>query len=336
MNTTKYTPQDYKSDQYVRWCPGCGDYATLNSLYKALAETGIPPHQMAFVSGIGCSSRLPYYVNTYGFHTIHGRGAAIATGVKTARPDLSVWLVTGDGDCLAIGGNHFIHTVRRNVDLNIILMNNKIYGLTKGQYSPTSDRGFVSRTSPYGTVEDPFIPAELTFGARGTFFARAIDVDITNLADIFVTAARHKGTSVVEILVNCVIFNDNAYEQIADKAFRADKTIFLRHGEKMLFGKENEKGLVLEGFKLKAVTVGQGGYTLDDVLVHDAHEKDNTLHLMLAMMKDELPVAMGVIREVAIPTYESSVATQIEEVQAKQPDMKLRDFLMSGEVWEIK
>ena len=336
MNTNTYTPQDYKSDQYVRWCPGCGDYAALNCIHKVMAETGIPPHQMAVISGIGCSSRLPYYVNTYGFHTIHGRGAAIATGVKTARPDLSVWLVTGDGDCLAIGGNHFIHTVRRNVDLNIVLMNNKIYGLTKGQYSPTSDRGFVTKSSPYGTVEDPFVPAELTLGARGNFFARAIDVDLPNLSDVLIASARHKGTSVVEVLVNCVIFNDNTHKQISDKAFRADKTILLRHGEKMLFGKANEKGLVLEGFKLKAVTIGQGGYTLDDILVHDAHEKDNTLHLMLAMMKDELPVAMGVIRKVEAPTYDASVAKQIAEVQAKRPNLKLRDFLMSGEVWEIK
>jgi 2-oxoglutarate ferredoxin oxidoreductase subunit beta len=332
----KYSPQDYKSDQYVRWCPGCGDYATLNSLYKALAETGIPPHQIAFISGIGCSSRLPYYMNTYGFHTIHGRGAAIATGVKTARPDLSVWLATGDGDCLAIGGNHFIHCVRRNVNLNILLFNNKIYGLTKGQYSPTSDRGFVSKSSPFGTVEDPFEPAELTFGARGTFFARAFDVDISNLADMLVTAERHQGTSVVEILVNCVIFNDNTHKQITDKAFRAENTIFLRHGEKMLFGKENEKGLVLEGLKLKAVTIDQDGYTINDILVHDAHEKDNTLHLLLAMMKDKLPVAMGVIRDVEAPVYDVSVAQQITNVQAKQPAQGLQDFLMSGEVWEIK
>ena len=333
--STRYTPQDYKSDQYVRWCPGCGDYATLNCIHKAMAETGIPPHQMTVISGIGCSSRLPYYVNTYGFHTIHGRGAAIATGVKTARPDLSVWLVTGDGDCLAIGGNHFIHTVRRNVDLNIVLMNNKVYGLTKGQYSPTSDRGFVSKSSPYGTVEDPFVPAELTLGARGNFFARAIDVDLPNLTDVLLASACHRGTSVVEVLVNCVIFNDNTHKLISDRAFRADKTIVLRHGEKMLFGKENEKGIVLEGLKLKAVTIGQHGYTFDDILVHDAHEKDNTLHLMLAMMKDELPMAMGVIRKVEASAYDTSVANQIAEVQTKRPNMKLQDFLMSGEVWEI-
>ncbi|MDR0845419.1 MAG: 2-oxoacid:ferredoxin oxidoreductase subunit beta [Tannerella sp.] len=337
MNTDlKYTPQDYKSDQYVRWCPGCGDHATLNCLHKAMAQIGVPPHQMAVISGIGCSSRLPYYMNTYGFHTIHGRGAAIATGVKTARPDLSVWLITGDGDCLAIGGNHFIHVVRRNVDLNIVLMNNKIYGLTKGQYSPTSDRGFVSKSSPYGTVEDPFIPAELTLGARGTFFARAIDVDLQNVTDIMVAAARHKGASVVEVLVNCVIFNDGIHKNIVDKAYRSEKTIFLRHGEKMLFGTDREKGLVLDGLKLKAVTVGQDGYTLDDILVHDAREKDNTLHTMLAMMDGELPVAMGIIRDVDVPAYDASVAQQISDVQAKQPTRKLKDLLMQREIWEIK
>ena len=337
MNTDiKYTSQDYKSDQYVRWCPGCGDYATLNCLHKAMAALGVPPYQMAVISGIGCSSRLPYYMNTYGFHTIHGRGAAIATGVKTARPDLSVWLITGDGDCLAIGGNHFIHSVRRNVDINVVLMNNKIYGLTKGQYSPTSDRGFVTKSSPYGTVEEPFNPAELTLGARGNFFARAIDVDLPNLTEILTASARHKGASVVEVLVNCVIFNDGIHKQITDKAFRADRTIFLRHGEKMLFGKEKEKGLVLDGLKLKAVTIGQDGFTLDDILVHDAHEKDLTLHMMLAAMKDELPVAMGVIRDVEAPVYDVSVAEQIKEVQSKTSVRSLHDYLMGCDVWEIK
>ena len=218
---TKFQPKDYKSDQYVRWCPGCGDHAVLNCLHKAMAEVGVAPHNMAVISGIGCSSRLPYYMNTYGFHTIHGRGAAIATGVKTARPDLSVWLITGDGDCLAIGGNHFIHAVRRNIDLNIVLFNNKIYGLTKGQYSPTSDRGFVSKSSPYGTVEDPFIPAELALGARGNFFARTIDVDLKNTTEVLTASARHKGASVTEVLVNCVIFNDGIHKGIVDKAYRA-------------------------------------------------------------------------------------------------------------------
>jgi 2-oxoglutarate ferredoxin oxidoreductase subunit beta len=256
--------------------------------------------------------------------------------VKTARPDLSVWLMTGDGDCLAIGGNHFIHAVRRNVDINIVLFNNKIYGLTKGQYSPTSDRGMVTKSSPFGTVEDPFIPAELALGARGNFFARLIDVDLKNTTEVLAASARHKGTSVVEVLVNCVIFNDGIHKQITEKEHRSERTVFLRHGEKMLFGKENEKGLVLDGLKLKAVTLGQDGYTLDDILVHDAHEPDLTLHLMLAMMSGDLPVALGVIRDVEAPTYDESVAQQIAAVQARNPIRTLRDLLMKGEIWEVK
>ena len=321
MTDIKFEPKDYKSDQYVRWCPGCGDHAVLNCLHKAMAEVGVAPHNMAVISGIGCSSRLPYYMNTYGFHTIHGRGAAIATGVKTARPDLSVWLITGDGDCLAIGGNHFIHAVRRNVDLNIVLFNNKIYGLTKGQYSPTSDRGFVSKSSPYGTVEDPFVPAELALGARGNFFARVIDVDLKNTTEVLAASARHKGASVTEVLVNCGIFNDGIHKSIVDK---------------MIFGKEGNKGLVLDGLKLKAVTIGEDGYTMDDILVHDAHEKDSTLHLMLAMMSDDMPIALGVIRDVDAPVYDEAVHQQIEEVQSKNPTRTLKDFLMKGEVWEVK
>ncbi len=223
----KYLPKDYKSENAVRWCPGCGDYAILTCLHKAMAELNLEPHQTAVISGIGCSSRLPYYMNTYGFHSIHGRAAAIATGVKMANPDLSVWVATGDGDSLAIGGNHFIHAVRRNVDINVILFNNKIYGLTKGQYSPTSARGFVSKSSPYGTVEDPFRPAELTFGARGTFFARAIDVDMKNQVEVMVEAARHKGTAVIEVLQNCVIFNDGIHNKISDRTWKADNTVVL-------------------------------------------------------------------------------------------------------------
>ncbi len=334
----KYQAKDYKSDQYVRWCPGCGDYAVLNCLHKAMAELNVAPKDMAVISGIGCSSRLPYYMNTYGFHTIHGRGAAIATGVKTANPDLSVWLITGDGDCLAIGGNHFIHAVRRNVDINIVLFNNRIYGLTKGQYSPTSERGFVSKSSPYGTVEDPFVPAELAFGARSNFFARAIDVDLKNTTAVLAESGRHKGTSVVEVLVNCVIFNDGIHKDITDKDYRAERTIFLRHGEKMIFGKEENKGIVLDGLKLKTVTLGEDGYTLDDVLVHDAHAQDLTLHTMLAMMTNEsgLPIALGVIRDIEAPVYDRCVDQQVKDVQAKNPTRKLHDLLMKGEVWEVK
>ena len=211
MSDKVYTVQDYKSGQ-PRWCPGCGDHAFLNSLHKAMAELGVAPHNIAVISGIGCSSRLPYYVNTYGFHTIHGRAAAVATGAKVANPDLTIWQISGDGDGLAIGGNHFIHAVRRNIDLNMILLNNRIYGLTKGQYSPTSERGFVSKSSPYGTVEDPFHPAELAFGARGRFFARCIAVDGAASVEVLKAAANHKGASVVEVLQNCVIFNDGTHD----------------------------------------------------------------------------------------------------------------------------
>ncbi len=332
-------PKDYKSAIPVRWCPGCGDYAILSSLHRAMAELNIEPHETAVISGIGCSSRLPYYMSTYGFHSIHGRAAAIATGVKVANPNLSVWVTTGDGDSMAIGGNHFIHAVRRNVDINIVLFNNKIYGLTKGQYSPTSDRGFISKSSPYGTVEEPFRPAELTFGARGTFFARALDVDVKNQTDMLVEAARHKGTAVVEVLQNCVIFNDGIHSKISDREWRADNTLLLQHGKKMIFGKEENQGIVLDGWDLKAVTIGEEGYTLDDVLVHDATTKDNTLHMKLALMDvaNGLPVALGVIRRVEAPTYEREVERQIAEVKEQSPQDSLTQFLLnSPNVWEVK
>ena len=336
----KHTPKDYKNGSAVRWCPGCGDHAILNCLHKALAELNIEPHDIAVISGIGCSSRLPYYMNTYGLHGVHGRAAAIATGTKVANPNLSVWVTTGDGDSLAIGGNHFIHAIRRNVDINIILFNNKIYGLTKGQYSPTSEKGFISKSSPYGTVEEPFNPAELCFGARGTFFGRAIDVDLNNLTDLLVASAKHKGTSVVEVLQNCVIFNNGIHAKITDKASRPEKTILLQHGKKMLFGVNNEKGIAIDAnFQLKAVTIGQDGYILDDVLVHDATTKDSTLHLKLAQMgyENDLPVALGVIRDVEAPTFENEYEKQIEEVQKKMPVKSFTDFLMSSKnMWELK
>lgn len=337
MEDIKYTAADYKSDQYVRWCPGCGDHAILSVLHKAMAEIGIAPHETAVISGIGCSSRLPYYMNTYGFHTIHGRGGAIATGFKVANPKMTVWQVSGDGDCLAIGGNHFIHEVRRNVDLNLLLFNNKIYGLTKGQYSPTSDRGFVSKSSPYGTTEDPFIPAELTFGARGTFFARSIDVDLKVAQEVMAAAARHKGLSVVEILQNCVIFNNGIHNFVSDRATRAERTIHLVDGKKMLFGKNNEKGIVQEGFGLKAVTIGEDGYTINDVLVHDVHCQSNFLHQQLAMMDGhDLPLAVGVIRDVESLTYNDEVDKQVEEVRSRKNYKNLRELLLSGETWTVK
>ena len=333
----QYLPGDFKNQQPVRWCPGCGDHAVLNVLHKAMAALGVPPYQTAVISGIGCSSRLPYYMNTYGFHTIHGRGGAVATGFKVANPDMTVWQVCGDGDGLAIGGNHFIHEVRRNVDLNLLMLNNKIYGLTKGQYSPTSDRGFVSKSSPYGTTEDPFVPAELVFGARGTFFARSIDVELKISQEVMMAAAQHKGLAVVELLQNCMIFNNGIHNYITDRATRADRTIHLVHGEKMIFGAEKNKGIVQDGFGLKAVTIGEDGYTIDDVLVHDAHCQSNFLHQQLAMMDGhELPLAIGVIRQVDAPNYDSAVTAQVEEVKAKKGYTCLHDMIMAGETWEVK
>ena len=332
-----YKPLDYKNQQPIRWCPGCGDHAVFNVLLKSMAQLGIPPEKIAVISGIGCSSRLPYYVHTYAFHTIHGRGGAVATGFKTANPDMTVWQVSGDGDCLAIGGNHFIHEVRRNVDLNLLLLNNRIYGLTKGQFSPTSARGFKSKSSPYGTTEDPFIPAELVFGARGTFFARGIDVDLVVSQEIMVAAAQHKGCSVVEILQNCMIFNNGIHNAITDREHRADRTIHLVHGEKMLFGVENNRGLVQDGFGLKAVTIGEDGYTLDDILVHDAHCENYFVHQMLAMMDGtDLPVALGVIRDVEAPTYETAVAEQVEQIKQMHGFTCLRDVVMAGDTWQVE
>ena len=333
-----FKPADYKNSQNARWCPGCGDHAILNVLHKAMAELGVPPEKTVVVSGIGCSSRLPYYMTTYGMHTIHGRAAAIATGVKVANPELTVWQVSGDGDGLAIGGNHFIHAVRRNVNINMMIFNNKIYGLTKGQYSPTSDRGAVTKSSPYGTVEDPFIPAELCFGARGNFFARSYDVALDTTREVMGAAARHEGASVVEILQNCVIFNNGAHSYFADKENRAEHTILLRHGEKMLFGENNSKGLVQDGFGLKAVTIGEDGYTIDDVLVHDAHCQQNFLQQQLAMMDGHsLPLALGVIRDYQAPVYDQEVNRQTREIKEKKGYSSLRDLVMkTKDTWVME
>ena len=336
-----YSPKDYKSLNSVRWCPGCGDHAVLNCIQRAMAELNLVPDDTVMVSGIGCSSRLTYYMNTYGIHSIHGRALPIATGMKVANPKLNIWVTTGDGDSLAIGGNHFIHTIRRNVDLTIVLFNNKIYGLTKGQFSPTSDRGFVAKSAPYGTVEDPFRPAELCFGARGKFFGRGIDVDLKNLTDTMVAASKHKGAAVVEVLQNCVIFNDGIHNKFSDKSWRKENTILLQDGEKMIFGNEDNKGIVVDGWSLKAVKIGENGYTLDDVLVHNTSTKDSTLHQKLALMGAEeysnLPVALGVIRDVESPTYEMEQEKQIQEVQAKTPKRTFEEFLMSSSnVWEVE
>jgi len=331
-----FTAKDYKSDQYVRWCPGCGDHAIITTLQKAMAEIGIPPHQIAVISGIGCSSRIPYYLSPYGFHTIHGRAAAVSTGVKVANPDLCVWQATGDGDCLAIGGNHFIHSVRRNVDLNVLLFNNQIYGLTKGQYSPTSPRGFVSKSSPFGTVERPFKPAELLFGAGGTFFARTLDVDLETAKKVMIEAVKHKGTSVIECLVNCVIFNNGAHNWISSKEDRSDRILVLEDGKPMIFGKERNKGLVLDGWDLKVTTIGENGVREADILVHDAKTVDYTLHHKLAMMQGpDMPIAMGVIRAVPCESYEEAVQNQILEVQSKAKIKSFDDLVNSLEHIEI-
>ena len=332
----EYTANDYKKGQ-PRWCPGCGDHSFLASLQKAMAELGVPPYETAVISGIGCSSRLPYYVNTYAMQTIHGRAAAIATGLKVVNPKLTIWQVSGDGDGLAIGGNHFIHAMRRNIDINMILLNNRIYGLTKGQYSPTSPRGFVSKSSPYGTVEDPFRPAELCFGARGNFFARAVATDSQRIVDIMKAAYHHKGAAVCEILQNCVIFNNGAYDPVYTREGRKKNTIYVEDGKPLVFGENNQYGLVQEGFGLKVVEIGKDGYTLEAVLIHDSHNPDNTLQLKLAMMSNEngFPVALGVIRDVQAPTYDEAVSRQIEEVKAMKPYHTFAEMLETNDIWEV-
>ncbi len=330
---SEYTSNDFKKGQ-PRWCPGCGDHSFLASLHRAMSELGIAPSDIAVISGIGCSSRLPYYMNTYAMQTIHGRAAAIASGTKVANPNLTVWQVSGDGDGLAIGGNHFIHAIRRNVDLNMILLNNRIYGLTKGQYSPTSPRGFVSKSSPYGTVEDPFHPAELCFGARGRFFARAAAADMAGTVGILKAAAQHKGAAVCEILQNCMIFNNGAYDNVARKEDRARNAIYLEHGKPMLFGADNEFGLMQEGFGLKVVRIGENGITEKDILVHDAHCEDNTLQLKLALMEGpDFPVALGVIRDVDAPTYNDAVYAQIDEVSGKKNYHNFSELLLTNDTW---
>lgn len=337
----KYTSADFKSDQEVRWCPGCGDHAVLAAIQRAMPrvaeDLGYEKERFVMVSGIGCSSRLPYYMDTYGFHGIHGRATAISTGIKVANPDLNVWQACGDGDALAIGGNHFIHAIRRNIDINIILFNNQIYGLTKGQYSPTSRFGAITKTSPYGTVEHPFNPGSLVLGAKGTFFARGLDSDLKLNEEILVAAATHNGASVVEMLTNCVIFNNGAHSTIADRATKADRTIVLRHGEKMLFGQNRDMGLILDGMRLKVVRLGEKGITEDDILVHDAHNDNIGIHMMLADMKyPEYPVALGVIRDVPDVTYDGGVRMQEEQVTAKSRIHCVDDLLRSGSTWEVK
>jgi len=333
----EYTLKDFKSENEVRWCPGCGDHAVLNSVQKAMASLGIKQEDFAVISGIGCSSRFPYYMSTYGFHTIHGRAAAVASGVKCANPKLCVWEITGDGDALAIGGNHFIHTIRRNININLILFNNKIYGLTKGQYSPTSDRGAVTKTSPQGTIENPFIPGHLALGAGGTFFARVVDNNIKHSQEIFEEAAKHEGTSVVEVLQNCVIFNDGIHAEISDPKMREERQLFLKHGEPMIFGNNKDKGIVFDKGFLKVATIGENGVTRGDILVHDVTEPNGYLHQQLIGMKlPDFPVAMGVIRAVKAPVYDQMMEAQIADVKSKAKIKTIDQLLGSGNTWVVE
>ena len=323
------TKADYKSDQVIKWCAGCGNFAILSAVQSALVESQVRKEDVVFVSGIGCSSRFPYYINTYGFHGLHGRGAAIASGIKIANPKLDVWHITGDGDSMAIGGNHFIHLVRRNIDMNVILFNNKIYGLTKGQYSPTTPRGSITKSSPDGTIENPFKPGELVMGAQGTFFARVVDTEPKRMKEVFLEASKHRGTSVVEVLQNCVIFNNRIHNEITGKDVRDDHQIHLEHGKPMIFGKEKNKGLVLRASRLEVVTIGKNGITEKDILVHDVHSPDDTTHYMLVRMTlPEYPVATGVIRSCEYTgTYDAELELQIEQAKAKPEVKSLQELI---------
>ena len=336
METTavkEYTFKDFASDQEVRWCPGCDDYVILRSMQKALPEMGVKKEDVVFISGIGCSSRFPYYMDTYGMHGIHGRAAAIASGVKLANPNLSVWVITGDGDSLAIGGNHFIHVLLRNINLNIVFFNNEIYGLTKGQFSPTSLVGQKTKSSPYGNTQPPFSPGELAIGAQARFFARIGGNTPKEMTQLFIEAEKFKGTSLIEILQNCVIFNEGCFTKYTDKSVREDKQLFVEHGKPMIFGKNKDKGLILNRLKLEVVTIGEDGITQEDLLVHDAKEQDPTLHQMLVRL--EYPLVTGIIRSFEDVTLEERENALTAEVKAGSNFTKTDDLFFSGETYEV-
>jgi 2-oxoglutarate ferredoxin oxidoreductase subunit beta len=336
METTavkEYTFKDFASDQEVRWCPGCDDYVILRAMQKALPEMSVKKEDVVFISGIGCSSRFPYYMDTYGMHGIHGRAAAIASGVKFANPKLSVWVITGDGDSLAIGGNHFIHVLRRNINLNIVLFNNEIYGLTKGQFSPTSLVGQKTKSSPYGNTQSPFSPGELALGAQARFFARIGGNTPKEMTQLFIEAEKFKGTSLIEVLQNCVIFNEGCFTKYTDKAVREDKQLFVEHSKPMIFGKNKDKGLVLSRLKLEVVTIGEDGITQEDLLVHNAKEQDPTLHQMLVRL--EYPLVTGIIRSFEDITLEEREDALTAEVKADSKFTKTDDLFFSGETYEV-
>ncbi len=338
----KLLPKDFASDQEVRWCPGCGDYAILKGVQKALADMGADPANTVFFSGIGCSSRFPYYMATYGFHTIHGRAPAFATGAKLANPDLDIWIVSGDGDGLSIGGNHTMHMIRRNIDLNFLLFNNEIYGLTKGQYSPTSRPGTRSPSTPAGSIDMPVVPLAFALGANAHFIARTIDTDLKNMAPMLVRAAEHKGASVVEIIQNCIVYNDGVFDYFTEKQFAADNQVRLTHGDPAIFGKEQNKGLQFDtkAMKLNVVTIGENGVAEDDVLVHD--ETNRLLAMMLVEMQaPEFPVAIGVIYNNPAASYEAAVHDQIAAQNDGSSDGAddagdINALLRSGATWEVE
>ena len=334
----KLTAKDFASDQDVRWCPGCGDYSILAQVQRSFPDlVDVKKENLVWISGIGCSSRFPYYMNTYGFHGIHGRAPAIATGVKIANPELSVWVATGDGDLLSIGGNHFIHACRKNIDLKMLLFNNKIYGLTKGQYSPTSEKGKVTKTSPYGSIDYPFNAVSLALGSEASFIARTLDGNPKHLQAMLKRAAEHKGLAFIEIFQNCVIFNDGAFSDLTDKKIKEDHLLVLEHGQPMVFGVNKDKGIKLDGLKPVVVDISNGKYSINDLLVHD--ETDSTrLYAMLLAHLDETPgypTPIGVYRKINKPTYNEGVEQQIENVTAKLGKGDLEKVLFSGNTWEV-
>jgi 2-oxoglutarate ferredoxin oxidoreductase subunit beta len=329
---TALTRKDFVSDQEVRWCPGCGDYAILAQVQRILPEFGIPREKMVFISGIGCAARFPYYVNTYGFHSIHGRAPAIATGLKVTRPDLDVWVVTGDGDGLSIGGNHLIHCLRRNVDIKILLFNNRIYGLTKGQYSPTSEVGKVTKSTPAGSVDFPFNPVTVALGAHASFVCRTVDVEQKHLGEMLKRAHAHRGASYVEILQNCNIFNDGAFNELSDKQIKADHQLVLEHGKPLIFGKNRDKGIRMNGQRAEVVQLGNG-VTASDLIVHD--ETNLSLAFMLANFEAPLPAPLGVFYAASRPTYDEAMNQQLDDAKAKQGAGDLRALLNRGDTWTV-
>ena len=333
----KYTSKDFMSSQNVRWCPGCGDYSILAQVQRTFPEIVEEKENVVWVSGIGCSSRFPYYMNTYGFHSIHGRAPAIATGVKLNNPKLSVWVATGDGDLLSIGGNHFIHACRRNIDLKIILFNNRIYGLTKGQYSPTSEKGKKTKSTPFGSVDFPFNPISLALGAEATFVARSLDRDPKHLQEMIKKAGEHKGTAFIEVFQNCNIFNDGAFSLFTDKETKADNVLVLEHKKPMIFGANNDKGIRLNGLKPEVINISNGKYSVNDVWVHDENDGNPARAFILSQFseREDLPLPIGVIRKISKPTYDHDFHEQIEAVKKQKGSGDLRKLLFSGNMWEV-